>query len=80
MIFLLRINTWFLFAQFLLSAGLVLAASDGKLRIELVDEQTRETLPARIELLTTRGRPVRSRGLGVGQLGDHFYLSGSKTR
>ncbi len=56
-----------------------MAAPDGELRLEVVDSQTRTPVPVRVELTNNRGRKVRTRGLGVGGLGDHFYLSGSAT-
>ena len=55
------------------------AAPDGELRLEVVDSTTAAKLPVRVELMNNRGRPVRTRGIGVGRLGDHFYLPGSVT-
>ena len=50
------------------------AAPDGQLKINAVDKATRQPVPVRMELTNAKGRPVRTRGLGVGALGNHFYL------
>ncbi len=64
----------------LLSEGTVaVAAPDGELRLEILDSKTRQPLPVRVRLTRDRGRKFPTRGIGVGALGDHFYLPGSVT-
>ncbi len=58
------------------SPGSVLLAADGELEFTIVDSQSHQPLPVRMELNNARGKSVRARGLGVGRLGGHFYLSG----
>lgn len=52
------------------------ARPDGKLKLEVVDETTDQPLPARIHLKNSRKRAVKTRGLGVAQHADHFYIDG----
>lgn len=55
------------------------AATDGELRLEVVDSQTKQAIPVRVELTSARGRPVKLKNVGTGSLGGHFYLSGNTT-
>jgi hypothetical protein len=55
------------------------AAPDGELRLEVVDSETRQAVPVRVELLNSRGRPVRLKNVGTAALGEHFYLPGTAT-
>ena len=59
--------------------GSVTLAADGQLEISAIDSETKQPIPVRMELTTDRGRKVRLRGVGQGELGDHFYLSGQAT-
>lgn len=59
--------------------ALLNAAPDGELRLEVVDSETRQAVPVRVELLNSRGRPVRLKNVGTAALGEHFYLPGTAT-
>lgn len=67
-------------AVLLLATGALPAnAADGQLELTMVDSQTGQPLPVRIELTDTRGRQVRLRRVGAGHLGRHFYVPGQLT-
>jgi hypothetical protein len=52
---------------------------DGVLTIAAVDAKSQQPIAARIELRTSRGRPVSLRLPGTAQLGGHFYVDGRLT-
>jgi hypothetical protein len=62
-----------------LAAHSARAAGDGQLRITVVDEETREPVAVRMELLDARGRIVRVRPEGAVVAGDSFYFDGETT-
>ena len=55
------------------------AATDGQLQLQVVDSVTGGAIPVRMTLTNARGRAVRTRDIGVGALGNHFYLPGEAT-
>ncbi|MGI9457518.1 MAG: hypothetical protein ACR2NU_13220, partial [Aeoliella sp.] len=54
-------------------------SADGELELSFVDSQSGQSIPVRVEFTNARGRAVRLRDIGVGQLGGHFYLPGQAT-
>ena len=67
-----------LIAAIMLAPAAVWAA-DGELRLQAIDSKTGQPIPVRVELLNSRGRPMRLKKVGTAELGDHFYLSGTAT-
>lgn len=61
------------------SQAALAARPDGKLQLQVVDEATGEPIPARVHLKNNRRRAVKTRGLGIAQHADHFYLDGEAT-
>jgi len=51
-------------------------AADGQLELTVVDSETNQRIPVRVEMTDPRGRAVKNRKLGQGFLGEHFYLPG----
>ncbi|TWT78250.1 hypothetical protein Pla123a_10410 [Posidoniimonas polymericola] len=52
------------------------ARPDGTLEVTVVTADSGDPVAARVQLSRSGGRPLRSRGLGVAPLGDHFYVDG----
>lgn len=66
-----------------LTCGLALLATpaqaakpDGELEVKVIDAESGQPLAARVELSRAGGRALKTRGLGLAQLGDHFYVDG----
>lgn len=51
-------------------------AADGQLELTIVDSESNQRIPVRVEMTDPRGRAVKNKKLGVGFLGEHFYLPG----
>ncbi len=51
---------------------------DGVLALTVVDSKTQEPIAVRMELRTTRDRPVRLQLRGIAQFGGHFYVDGQQ--
>jgi hypothetical protein len=52
------------------------ARPDGTLEVKVLDANTGQPIAARMRLRQSSGRPAKSRGLGVAQHGDHYYVDG----
>ncbi len=57
----------------------IAARVDGKLTLRVVDKQTGQPIPVRMELRNGRGRPVRVRAKGIVSHADYFVFDGQVT-
>lgn len=57
----------------------IAARVDGKLTLRVIDKQTGQPIPARMELRNGRGRPVRVRAKGIVSHADYFVFDGQVT-
>ncbi len=62
-----------------LSTPALAARVDGKLTLRVIDKQTGQPIPARMELRNGRGRPVRVRAKGIVTHADYFVFDGQVT-
>ncbi len=67
------------FAVYGLSTPALAARVDGKLTLRVLDKQTGQPIPARMELRNGRGRPVRVRAKGIVSHADYFVFDGQVT-